>query len=218
MSYYSLTENNNINTNLLQTLKTGDLLLFHYTGRGCFGWFTNAIKYFTNSRWSHVAIVLKDPSFLDKKLKGLYIWESSWSGKPDPQDGKIKLGVQITPINEVFDEYTNHGDIYVRKIMCNAKLFSDYNLKKVHKVVYDKPYDIVPKDWIQAIFRKDSDPKKTSRFWCSALVGYIYNKCGIIEKKTDWSVLRPAYFAIGSETIDFVGYAHLDNTQYKLLG
>jgi len=43
-------------------------------------------------------------------LEGLYIWESSWEDNPDPQDGKRKLGVQITPIKEVIDAYKN-GDL-----------------------------------------------------------------------------------------------------------
>ena len=43
-------------------------------------------------------MVLKDPSFLHPTLKGLYVWESSWEGKADPQDGKIKLGVQNNSI------------------------------------------------------------------------------------------------------------------------
>ena len=27
-----------------------------------------------------------------------------------------------------------------------------------------------------AFFRKDGEPQKTDRFWCSALVGYIYTR------------------------------------------
>ena len=37
------------------------------------------IKWGSHSNYySHIAMVLKDPTFLDKKLEGLYIWESSW--------------------------------------------------------------------------------------------------------------------------------------------
>lgn len=215
---YSLIDNTKINYELLNKLKTGDLLFFHYERRNCLGWFSQAIEYFTNSKWSHIAMVLKNPTFLEKKLNGIYIWESSWNGTPDPQDGKIKLGVQITPIQELFNEYENtNGYIYVRQIDCNPKLFCDYNLKRIHNVVYDKPYDIVPSDWIEAIFRKDSDPKKTGRFWCSALVGYIYNTCGLIQKTTDWSVLRPSDFSSEQQTVEFVGHAHLLNEK-KLYG
>ena len=50
-------------------------------------------------------MVIKDPAFIHPSLKGTYIWESSWEGKPDPQDGEIKLGVQITPFLEIYDHY-----------------------------------------------------------------------------------------------------------------
>ena len=44
-------------------LDTGDLLLFDYHGGGFFGVFTGLIKYFTKSKYSHIAMVLKDPDF-----------------------------------------------------------------------------------------------------------------------------------------------------------
>ena len=178
-------------------LKTGDILLFDYEAGGIFGLFTRLIQYFTKSKFSHVAMVLKDPSFIHPSLKGYYIWESSWEGKPDPQDGKIKLGVQITPFDEIYEHYKEKkSSIYVRRVNCNPELFNDSKLKEIHDVVYNKPYDIVPKDWLEAIERKDSDPQKTDRFWCSALVGYIYTKAGLIDEKTDWSVLRASDFSL----------------------
>ena len=146
-------------------LKTGDILLFDYKAGGAFGIFTKLIKYFTKSDYSHVAMVIKDPAFIHPSLKGTYIWESSWEGKPDPQDGEIKLGVQITPFLEIYDHYKyKNSKIYLRSVTCDPNLFNTEKLKEIHKVVYDKPYDIVPKDWIGAIERKDPEPQKTTRF------------------------------------------------------
>jgi len=177
-------------------LKTGDILLFDYKAGGVFGAFTKLIQYFTKSDYSHVAMVIKDPTFIHPSLKGTYIWESSWEGKPDPQDGEIKLGVQITPFLEIYDHYKyKNSKIYLRSVTCDPNLFNTEKLKEIHKVVYDKPYDIVPKDWVGAIERKDSEPQKTSRFWCSALVGYIYTKCGLLTPDTDWSNLRASDFS-----------------------
>ena len=68
-------------------------------------------------------------------------------------------------------------------------------------MVYEKPYDIAPKDWIQAFFRRDSVPQKTDRFWCSALIGYIYTKIGILDPNTDWSILRPSDFSLVGENL-----------------
>jgi len=86
--------------------------------------------------------------------------------------------------------------------------------------VYDKPYDINPRDWIEALFRKDDDPQKPDRFWCSALVGYIYTKLGILHETTDWSILRPSDFSLESHDkyISFNNGFKLDNKQiYKTI-
>ena len=73
-------------------------------------------------------MVLKNPTFVNPNLKGLFVWESSWEGKPDPQDEKIKLGVQITPIQEILDDYKTDGKVLLRRLE-NVKedTFSDKN-------------------------------------------------------------------------------------------
>lgn len=200
-------------------LETGDLLLFDYEGGGIFSVFTSLIKYFTKSNYSHISMVLKDPSFIHPTLKGYYVWESGWEGTPDPQDGKIKLGVQITPFNEIYNEYkSKKGSIYLRKLNCNKDLFCDKNLEEIHKVVYDKPYDIVPEDWINAIVRKDNEPQKTDRFWCSALIGYIYTKLGLLKEDTDWSILRPSDFSIQfPNSLNFINQSFLEDKETQIL-
>ena len=201
-------------------LKTGDILLFDFEAGGIFGIFTSLIKYFTKSKFSHVAMVLKDPTFIHPSLKGYYVWESSWEdGKPDPQDGKVKLGVQITPFSEIYNYYKdNNSSIYVRKVNCNPKLFNDKTMSEIHRVVYDKPYDIVPKDWIEAINRKDSDPQKKSRFWCSALIGYIYTKAGLLKEDTDWSILRASDFSVEyKDILNFINNASLEDKETQIL-
>ena len=189
-------------------LETGDLLLCDSKGKGFFYFFDSIIKHFTHSNYTHIAMIIKDPSFIHPSLKGLYVWESGWENKPDPQDNKIKLGVQITPYKEFYDSYINNeGSIYLRKILCThekrAQLFNNDKLKTIHQIVYDKPYDIVPKDWIDAYLKKDSNPQKTNRFWCSALIGYIYSQLGIIDNKIDWSILAPVDFSSTSKTLKF---------------
>jgi len=200
-------------------LKTGDLLLFDYKKKGLFGFFTSAIKYFTHSEFSHIAMVVKDPTFLHPSLKGYYVWESSWEGKPDPQDGKIKLGVQITPFEEIYNSYKNDkSSIFVRRISNNSKnFFTPEILEDIHKVVYDKPYDIVPKDWIEAAFGKDSDPQKTDRFWCAALVGYIFTRCNILNVNTDWSKLSPSDFSSEKNSVEFINDISLEPKEEQIL-
>jgi len=192
-------------------LDTGDLLLFCNND----SWFTQLIRYGTHSDYTHVAMILKDPEFIHPTLKGTYVWESSWEGKPDPQDGKIKLGVQITPLQEIIESY-NDKNIYVRKLTKPNGKMSTETLRNIHQVVYDKPYDVVPTDWIEALFGKDNVPQKTDRFWCSALVGYIYTKCGILDSNTDWSVLTPNDFSLTSNSLRFTTDCDLVQSECSL--
>ena len=176
-------------------LNTGDILLFDYEGGGSMGIFSWLIKKVTKSNITHVGMVLKDPVFINPSLKGYYVWESGWEGTPDPQDGKVKFGVQITPFEDIFQNYKKkNGKIYVRRVTCPVNLFTTEKLLQIHEIVYDKIYDIIPTDWIEAAFRRDDNPQKTSRFWCSALVGYIYTQCGCLHPGTDWSMIRPSDF------------------------
>jgi cell wall-associated NlpC family hydrolase len=198
-------------------LQTGDILLFNNTESGGFiNGLSKLIKWGTHSNYTHVAMVLKDPSFIHPSLKGLYVWESSYEGKPDPQDGKVKLGVQIAPLCELLEDYVN-GDVILRKLEGRKEFtFSDKIMEEVHSVAYNKPYDIIPSDWISALFKKDAHPQKTDRFWCSALVGYIYTKLGILNHNTDWSILTPNDFSLSGQNLNFTGEYKLSNDAQKI--
>ena len=182
----------------LDTLQTGDLLLFASAPgqRSLMGLFDWVIRTATRSPYTHVALVLRDPTFIAPTLKGLYIWESSWEGSPDPQEGKTKLGVQITPLHEMLRTFD--GEVYVRKLLRGQDALTDATLQSVHEVVYDKPYDVHVKDWVGAWLRKDAQPQKTDRFWCSALVAYFMVRFGFIDDTVDWSIVRPADLSSGS--------------------
>ena len=183
-------------------LKTGDLLLFSDSSKiTWFNLFLDMIKYGTKSEYVHIAMVLVDPVFIHPTLKGTYVWESSWEGTPDPADGKIKLGVQITPLKEAFKN--NPGHAFLRKIKNTSdekykETFSDSNILDVYKKTNAKPYDLNPVDWIEAFFRVDPTFKfgKDKRFFCSALIGYIYQQLGILVENTDWSIIRPSDFSL----------------------
>ena len=117
----------------LDNLQTGDILLFvEHPKNPIMKLFTWLITTATHSEYSHAAVVLKDPTFIHPSLKGLFLWESSWEGTPDPQDDKIKLGVQITPIYQFLQNYS--GKIYVRRLLKGKDLIKDETLEKIHKI------------------------------------------------------------------------------------
>ena len=65
----------------------------------------------------------------------------------------MKLGVQLTNIEQFMKNY-NNAKMFVRKFN-DYSLFTEENLKEVHKVVYNKPYDINPlRDWIKCPYRR----------------------------------------------------------------
>ena len=184
-------------------LKTGDLLLcddLEYKSWGLLSW---VIKFATKSDFSHVGMIVVDPEFTNVSLKGTYVWTSGISDVPDPEDNTKKFGVQFVPYDHFITTYG--GKIYVRRIEFESieeynKIFNFEKLKEIHKVVYDKPYDMVVTDWIEAYCKKDPHPQKTSRFFCSAFIGYIYTKLTLFDEELDWSILYPSYFSSENKT------------------
>lgn len=184
-------------------LKTGDLLLFSYNGNcasccNClFTFFTGCIKCCTKSKYSHSAMVIKDPSW-DTDLKGYYVLQSSYESFPDAENNELKLGVELVSLEELFDNY--NGKIFWRKIDCirNDAFYS--NLKKAHSVVHNRPYDINPYDWFRAAFKIDVGPThRLDTFWCSALMAYVYVQLGLLPKETPWSMISPEMLSYKSK-------------------
>ena len=90
--------------------QTGDILVYHATRF----WYSRFVEYFTDSKYCHVSMILKDPTYIHPDLKGIYILESGMEEFPDSEDGKYKLGVQIVPLKKVLEKYD--GQIYYRKL------------------------------------------------------------------------------------------------------
>ncbi len=201
-------------------LKTGDILLcdnLEYKSWGLFSWF---IKFMTKSDFSHVGMIVVDPDFTDVTLKGTYVWTSGISDIPDPEDNTKKFGVQFIPYEHFISTYG--GKIYVRRIEFKEmeeykKIFNNEKLKEIHKVVYDKPYDVVVTDWIEAYCKKDRHPQKTSRFFCSAFLGYVYTKLGLFDDTLDWSILYPSYFSTENKTLSLLHEAILSK-EHQIAG
>ena len=174
--------------------KTGDIILFHNpsNSKNCFG---RLIQYFSGSKYSHVGMILKNPDFTKTPLIGLYFWESSDENFPDAEDHKKKIGVEIVNLDELINRC---GDIelYYRKLnLLNGKFIDTSKFKEIHNTVHNKPYDIVPQDWIEAFFKVNSRPQKKDRFWCSALLGYIYVQLELLPPNIDWSIMTPGDFS-----------------------
>jgi hypothetical protein len=181
----------------MNNLETGDILLFS----GTKSILDRLIEYFTISTWSHVGIVLKDPDFLPIPLKGYYLWESCDERFGDSETSEFKFGVEIADLKKVLDESKGNQKIYYRKVNFDKSVKENIKSKllNIYNETLNKPYDIVPKDWVDAYVQKDKNPQKTDRYFCSALTGYIFTKLGCLKEDTDWSIMRPCDFDIDSK-------------------
>tara|TARA_Y100000994_G_scaffold146985_2_gene120257 strand:+ start:7867 stop:8481 length:615 start_codon:yes stop_codon:yes gene_type:complete len=176
---------------------TGDILLcIGKKNRGgiinnlyCF--IDDIIQYFSNSIYTHCGIILKDPMINDIKMKGIYVWESSLVYNYVDSPG-YKPGVKVVPVEEFIEKY--NGYIDYRKIKLNHIIYESA-INKINETVKNKPYDIVPYHWLEAAFHIDLTPQRTDRFWCSALLGYVFVKLELLPKKVDWSILSPGEFS-----------------------
>ena len=82
----------------------------------------------------------------------------------------------------------------IRKIKFKNNIsFDEKKFKEVYDLIYDKPYDLNPIDWIQAEIKLKNriNGENTQSFWCSSLMGFIYNKMGWMDHSEDWSLLSP---------------------------
>ena len=93
----------------INELQTGDILLC--SGNDCI---SRTIEYFTGSKISHVAMVLRNPDYINKSLEEFCILQSTINSNLDLDDKVKKSGVQIISLNELMDEYST---IYVRRLI-----------------------------------------------------------------------------------------------------
>lgn len=178
---------------LLEECQTGDILL--YNSHSVMG---RIIEYCSFSKYSHVAIILRNPIYIDPSLVGLYVLESGAENVPDSVTGKFTFGVQITPLENNLNYIKKHsyGNIYYRKLHCKRDSEFEGKLTEIVKIAKGKYYDLHLYDWIRAKFDLEiGDQQITSRFWCSALVGYVYVQLGLLNKHLGWSLLAPKRFS-----------------------
>jgi hypothetical protein len=144
-------------------------------------------------------MVVRDPQFTDPPMKGLYVMESSFESFPDAEDHKYKFGVELEDFDKVIESARPHENIYWRKLVCNRDAQFYQTLEDIHKEVHNKPYDIFPQDFIDAWLHRENIPggQVTSRFFCSALIAYIYVAWGFLPFSTQWTRVTPKMF--GSE-------------------
>ena len=175
----------------LDQCQTGDLLLYSTNY-----WYSKLIEWGSKSIYSHISMILRDPVFINKQLKGLYILESCKESIPDCVTGKKVYGVQIIPLEHILREYRNSytGYLYYRKLSCQKDSEFYEKIKDCFIESEGKKYDLNPIDWFLAAI-DSGDEQKTNTFFCSALMGFVYCKLGFLDKDISWTTLSPRKFS-----------------------
>ena len=163
-------------------METGDLVLF------CDGtsFVSRIVELFTYSTYSHVALVIKDPYIVFKNCpeckdkKGIWILES---GLEHPNF----LGVQLFPLEQ------RKGKYITRKLVPTVPL-NVSKLEDLYKKVIHKKYDFI--DLIRCeLGIPIGFQKRTSAFFCSSLIAYVYTCLGFLNPNVDWELYQPKSFS-----------------------
>lgn len=171
---------------------TGDLLLFRGNT-----WYSRLIEYFSGSVYSHAGILLRNPRQMEIDLPdGDYVLHSSY-GRSE-ETGEMVYGVHIESLDKVLESYPE-GGVDIRKVHARRSVYFYRRLHDIHSTVHNKPYDTNLIDWISAMYRKKLIDtagwyRNTHRFWCSALVAYIYDELEWVND-VDWTIVSPGELA-----------------------
>jgi hypothetical protein len=180
----------------IDSLETGDLLLF--SGKGY--WFSYVVEYLTWSDFSHIGMVLRDPTYLDPKLKGLYMLESGTENFPDAIEHRLHYGVQVVNLEKVLEHYV--GRVYLRKLKINStqRKNSEVVLPQIWNTIKDKPYDDHIWDLICVEFGlKWGNTHRVDNFFCSALITFLYEKFDYITVPLEWDLILPKDYESGGK-------------------
>ncbi len=176
----------------LETCETGDILLY-----SSHRWYSYFIEVLGWSKYSHVSILIKDPTWIHPDLKGLYIFESGLENTNDVIENKHIYGVQLVKLDEALKNYKNGSNGYVYYIKNNFERTESFydKLKQIILSNDGKPYDLNIIDWIGARFNLQIVHKQTVRYFCSALISYTLTQLNFLSENTDWTIVSPREFS-----------------------
>jgi hypothetical protein len=184
-------------------LQTGDIILFQ--GRSFLSYL---LEYFGRSPYSHVGMIVRNPSFLNPALEdGIYLLESGWNPIPDVETGKTNIGVQLHFLEDILKECPLNT-VYVRKVECQRDHTFYETLQTIHQTVQNQPYDLNLWDWLMGLYAMNHslplEPsyQRVDRFWCSALLAYIFDRLQLIQP-VNWSLVAPREFGDTGAMLSF---------------
>ena len=171
-------------------MDNGDILLFQSNYSGLFGWWAWIVAMVTGSKWTHVAILLKNPTYINSDYTdGIYVLESG------SEKWENKVGVIVSPLDKILKAKQSSKIVY-RKLIRDLSIDNE-DMKIIYNTIKDKPYDINPVELIGNELKSNvlAKPRELDRFVCSSLVAYVYTALGLLEANTKWFFYQPWQFS-----------------------
>ena len=155
-------------------LCTGDIVLF--SGKGGL---SHTIKLATNSKWSHVGMVLRLPD-----SHAAFLWESTTlTNLKDAIDGRVKRGVQLVLLSDRVRTYD--GEISIRHLRDHTIGDTSYlDLMAFRQEVRGRAYEQGKLELIKAAYDGPlgHNQEDLSSLFCSELVAEAYQRLGLLQE------------------------------------
>lgn len=175
--------------NARKKLRTGDVVLF--SGKGGI---STGIKWFTNSKWSHVGMVVRVPEW-DMVL----LWESTTlSNVADIQSGKAVKGVQLVSLSDRLKTYD--GAVSVRRLD-GVERDATFNntLTTLRRELQGRPYERDETELLLSAvdgFGLVTNDRDLSSLFCSEMVAEAYQRLGLLPKDPPSNEYTPRDFDV----------------------
>jgi hypothetical protein len=187
-------------------IQTGDIILL--CGKNNI--VSNFIRYYLRSPYTHVGIILQNPTYIDPKYNdGYYVLESG-------HEKNTNYGVQITKLDYILETYI--GTIFYRKLYTRKTIKDmETELGNLWLSIDRRPYDLNFWDFLSIRLNPGMDNpentllewftpdhRKTDTFICSSLVGYVYTMWGFFSHELKWSEFEPASFSSSNKKLQII--------------
>lgn len=185
------------------TLDTGDIVLF--SGKGVS---SSVIRWFTDSKWSHVGMVMRLEDW-DMVL----LWESTGLHNiKDIVTGKEKKGVQLVPLSGRLSTYK--GKVAIRRLTMKRTKEMKETLKNLREVFKNKEYEKSEIQLLKAAYEGPfgENVEDLSSLFCSELIAEAYQRMGLLAeppKGQPSNEFTPAEFSSENKDLKLLKKAEL---------
>ncbi len=172
--------------NIRRRLQTGDIVLF--SGKGGI---STGIKWFTQSKWSHVGMVLRL-----NEWDAVMLWESTTlSDIKDIESGKERKGVQLIPLSERIRKYKGEVSIRLLEVERSSEMLAELSLLRAE--IKGRPYEQNLIELIRSAYDGllGDNMEDLSSLFCSEMVAEAYQRMGLLTQEIPSNEYTPKDFS-----------------------